>query len=122
MLQPRGPTLSCLLPRNRALARSLSLNRHFHQRRIVQQANRHDEMESSITDALVMVSGNEPPDYMNEHVFCRNRLPPRAYFLPAETLLLSGRWRFHYASSPMEPEPSSHKAGAWSMIDVPGHW
>lgn len=62
------------------------------------------------------------PDYMNEDVFCRNRLPPRAYFLPAQNLLLSGRWKFHYATSPLEPEPSSQESDAWSMIDVPGHW
>ncbi len=79
-------------------------------------------MATSITEDIATVRGSEPPDYMNEHVFCRNRLPPRAYFLPAQTLLLSGRWRFHYASSPLEVEPPSHKADAWSLIDVPGHW
>ena len=59
------------------------------------------------------------PDYMNERVFCRNRLPPRAYHLPPQTLLLSGRWRFHLAGSPLDeaPDPSS-----WTSIDVPGHW
>lgn len=62
------------------------------------------------------------PDYMNERVFGRNRIPPRAYFLPSHSLLLSGRWRFHYASSPLETEPSSDDADAWSLIDVPGHW
>ena len=62
------------------------------------------------------------PDYMNERVFQRNRLPPRAYFLPSQTSSLSGRWKFHYAASPLEPEPSSDDAGAWSPIDVPGHW
>lgn len=62
------------------------------------------------------------PDYMNESVFKRNRLPPRAYFLPTHHLLLSGSWRFHYAASPLETEPSSDDADAWSLIDVPGHW
>lgn len=60
------------------------------------------------------------PDYMNECVFQRNRLPPRAYFLPAEHLSLSGKWRFHYASSPLEPEPAPADDGAWDLIDVPG--
>ena len=60
------------------------------------------------------------PDYMNERVFQRNRLPPRAYFLPAEHLSLSGKWRFHYASSPLELEPDLLDDGAWDLIDVPG--
>lgn len=60
------------------------------------------------------------PDYMNESIFQRNRLPPRAYFLPAERLSLSGKWRFHYAASPLEPEPESRDDGAWDLIDVPG--
>ncbi|KAL6715768.1 Beta-galactosidase (Lactase) [Lecanora helva] len=65
---------------------------------------------------------SDVPDYMNERVFQRNRLQPRAYFLPAETQCLSGKWKFHYASSPMEPEPSSGEASDWTLIDVPGHW
>ena len=60
------------------------------------------------------------PDYMNEQVFQRNRLPPRAYFLPAENQCLSGKWKFHYASSPLDPEPSPEDLNAWSEIDVPG--
>ena len=66
--------------------------------------------------------GSSPPDYMNERVFERNRLPPRAYFLPAQTLSLSGRWKFHYSMNPLEPAPSSDDSAAWSPIDVPGHW
>ena len=58
------------------------------------------------------------PDYMNERVFQRNRLPSRAYFLPAEQLSLSGKWRFHFASSPLEPDPEDQNA--WDLIDVPG--
>lgn len=60
------------------------------------------------------------PDYMNERVFQRNRLPPRAYFLPNEHLSLSGKWRFHYASSPLESEPELLDDTAWDLIDVPG--
>lgn len=62
------------------------------------------------------------PDYWNEGVFSRNRLPPRAYFLPTHHKSLSGRWNFHYTNSPLEIEPSSDDADAWSSIDVPGHW
>ena len=62
------------------------------------------------------------PDYMNECVFQRNRLPPRAYNLPHHTQLLSGRWKFHYTTNPLYQEPASDDADAWSPIDVPGHW
>ena len=79
-------------------------------------------MADSVVEDVVTARGTEPPDYMNEHVFCRNRHPPRAYFAAPKSLILSGRWRFHYASSPLEAEPPSHKADAWSLIDVPGHW
>lgn len=60
------------------------------------------------------------PDYMNESVFQRHRLPPRAYFLPTEHLSLSGKWRFHYAPSPLLPDPQSGDDGAWDLLDVPG--
>ena len=64
----------------------------------------------------------DPPDYMNQRVVQRNRLPPRAYFLPAEHLSLSGKWRFRYASSPLEPDPEPEPVsdGLWDSIDVPG--
>lgn len=68
------------------------------------------------------MKSDQIPDYMNERVFQRNRLPPRAYFLPSQTLSLSGRWNFHYAASPLDSVPSSTDAQAWSLIDVPGHW
>ena len=64
---------------------------------------------------------SQKPDYMNERVFCRNRLPPRAYFLPEQTLLLSGRWRFHLASSPLDAAPKPDDLSSWTHIDVPGH-
>lgn len=75
-------------------------------------------MEEPIAGDYDTMGDSNRPDYMNERVFQRNRLPPRAYFLPAELLSLSGKWRFHYASSPLEPEPESEKA--WDLIDVPG--
>ena len=67
-----------------------------------------------------VVQDVDRPDYMNERVFQRNRLPPRAYFLPPEHLSLSGKWRFHYASSPLDSEPDSTDDAAWDLIDVPG--
>ena len=71
-------------------------------------------------DSTTIEEDEDHPDYMNESVFERNRLPPRAYFLPAEHLSLSGKWRFHYASSPLDPEPQPADDGAWDLIDVPG--
>ncbi|KAL9102758.1 MAG: hypothetical protein Q9163_002120 [Psora crenata] len=59
---------------------------------------------------------------MNECIYERNRLPPRAFFLPPHTVSLSGRWKFHFAASPLESEPSSDDAYGWYLIDVPGHW
>ena len=67
-----------------------------------------------------VVGDTDRPDYMNERIFQRNRLPPRAYFLPPEHLSLSGKWRFHYASSPLGSEPGPGDVGAWNLIDVPG--
>lgn len=78
-------------------------------------------MESELVHSTTM-HNHDRPDYWNESVFCRNRLPPRAYFLPAHHQSLSGRWKFHYASSPLETEPPSDDVDAWSSIDVPGHW
>lgn len=75
---------------------------------------------SSVNEEFGILGDGGPPDYMNERVFQRNRLPPRAYFLPAECLSLSGKWRFYYALSPLEPEPEPVEDGAWGMIDVPG--
>lgn len=68
------------------------------------------------------VGDEDRPDYMNERVLQRNRLPPRAYFLPPEHLSLSGKWRFHYASSPLEPDPDPDSVddAAWDLIHVPG--
>ncbi|KAK3933946.1 glycoside hydrolase [Diplogelasinospora grovesii] len=62
------------------------------------------------------------PDYCNEHVFRRNTLPPRSYYIPPETSLsLNGRWDFHYASTPAEA-PEIGTGGNWASITVPGHW
>lgn len=62
------------------------------------------------------------PDYMNPGVYQVNRLPARAYFLPPQTLSLSGRWDFYLTDSPLNPPPDTHDKKAWSQIAVPGHW
>ncbi|KAL2180602.1 glycoside hydrolase family 2 protein [Thermothelomyces heterothallicus CBS 202.75] len=75
------------------------------------------------------------PDYANEAVFRRNTLPPRSYYIPKTSLVLNGRWDFHYTSTPLKaPVPSSGTQASptpsasdrpdetWTAIEVPGHW
>ena len=51
----------------------------------------------------------EKADFCNHTIVHKNRLPSRSYFLPAESLLLNGAWRFHYASSPLgSPDPKEY--------------
>ncbi|KAF2404775.1 hypothetical protein EJ06DRAFT_569124 [Trichodelitschia bisporula] len=89
-----------------------------------------------------MSARSEPPDYENEAIVKRNRLPPRAYWIPPDALLLDGVWDFHYAKCVIEaPDPPSpdvapnttsgdssipdsepEPAPAWTSITVPGHW
>lgn len=79
-----------------------------------------EESTNTISEEYGIEGHENRPDYMNERLFQRNRLPPRAYFLPAEQLSLSGKWRFRYASSPLDAEPDLFDDGAWDLIDVPG--
>jgi beta-galactosidase len=69
------------------------------------------------------------PDYCNEHVFQRNRLPARSYYIPNTSILLNGVWDFNYAPTPSHaPEPvttldsAGHSGIEWSSISVPSHW
>ncbi|KFX99532.1 hypothetical protein O988_03801 [Pseudogymnoascus sp. VKM F-3808] len=63
----------------------------------------------SLESNFVLATGQgELPDYGNELVFQRNRLPPRAYHIPTTSLLLNGTWDFQYATNPLEaPEPGN---------------
>ncbi|KAL2849939.1 glycosyl hydrolases family 2, TIM barrel domain-containing protein [Aspergillus pseudoustus] len=70
-------------------------------------------------------------DWENPAVFQRNRLKPRAYWIPETFLSLNGNWDFNYVSSPLlapSPTPSSDEqedeesATEWKPIVVPGHW
>ena len=85
-----------------------------------------------------------PPDYCNQEIFERNRLPPRAYHIPKTSLVLNGNWSFVYAPTPLHaPNPRLYSqnrqiyAGTpssddffdetaeplhWDKITVPGHW
>src|SRR5262245_25186310 len=79
------------------------------------------------------------PDWENQHILHRNRLPARARFTayPDEAaarahacspweLSLNGTWRFHYALSPAESPPDAAAEtcddATWDSIPVPGNW
>jgi beta-galactosidase len=89
----------------------------------------------------MIVPDENKPDHCNEQTVQRNKLQPRAYWIPGTTLPLNGSWSFHYARSPIEaPEPSLNSQCIewdvltpsesnqvqdkleWSKITVPGHW
>lgn len=69
-------------------------------------------------------------DWENPRVLQRNKLTPRAFYLPDTSVSLNGRWDFHYAESPLlaPPVTSGGKSdpifdsNEWTSINVPGHW
>jgi beta-galactosidase len=67
-------------------------------------------------------------DWENPRVYQRNKLAPRAFFLPDTSVSLNGRWAFHYAASPLlapavdSDEKGGDSADEWGSITVPGHW
>ncbi|KAI0103910.1 glycoside hydrolase family 2 protein [Nemania sp. FL0031] len=76
----------------------------------------------SVKPGINVAVPSQRPDFCNEQVWERNRLPPRAYFLPENCLCLNGAWEFNYALTPFHaPKPGSSDI-QWKTIDVPGHW
>lgn len=100
-------------------------------------------------DSFVLFkSETQLPDYNNEQIFQRNRLPARSHWEPSNSLLLNGTWDFNYALSPIEaPEPREssitgseigsfastpsgnlvdsqepEESTSWTTIKVPGQW
>lgn len=83
----------------------------------------------------------DPPDWENEQVLHRNRLPARASFVPydsveqalsgdttssSRTMSLNGTWKFHWAPRP-EMSPQDFHAltfddSTWNEIPVPSNW
>ncbi len=71
-------------------------------------------------------------DWENPKIFQRNRLKPRAYWIPDTSLSLNGNWDFNYVSSPLLGPSPSHSdekdyiaedtEAGWKPIAVPGHW
>ncbi|CEJ57103.1 hypothetical protein PMG11_05810 [Penicillium brasilianum] len=85
------------------------------------------DFKETVTIPTTHISAN---DWENPHIFQRNKLPPRAFFLSDASLSLNGTWKFHYAPSPLlapsidseeDRDPSFH-TDEWTSITVPGHW
>ena len=90
------------------------------------------------------VTMNEPhnnpttPDWCNEKIFQRNRLPARSYYIPDTSVSLNGAWAFTYSPTPFHAprgeayntENAAHlidqnrdsEGRSWAKITVPGHW
>ncbi|KAJ5930248.1 Glycoside hydrolase family 2 N-terminal [Penicillium verhagenii] len=73
-------------------------------------------MDHSHHIAIMGSYTSEQPEYCNEQVFQRNRLPTRSYWIPEDALLLNGSWDFQYAPTPF------HEVDEWKPIEVPAHW
>ncbi|KAL4889662.1 glycosyl hydrolases family 2, TIM barrel domain-containing protein [Aspergillus ambiguus] len=79
-------------------------------------------MESSSTFLLPLPSVG---DLTDPTLLQRNRLPPRASFLPPEShrLKLNGCWDFSYFPTPQAAWKSlAEDVTQWDKILVPGHW
>lgn len=64
-------------------------------------------------------------DWENHQLVHRNRLPARASLWPSDAINLSGTWKFHYASSPVEaPALDAHadELAGWTDLPVPSNW
>lgn len=93
--------------------------------------------------ARVTVTSVSPdvPDWENQHIVQRNRLPARATFIPypdeemAQTcnpeispyrLSLNGAWKFHWSPRPQERPVNffrpDYSAAAWETICIPSNW
>ncbi|EXJ69419.1 uncharacterized protein A1O5_07455 [Cladophialophora psammophila CBS 110553] len=73
------------------------------------------------------------PDWCNQKIFQRNRLPPRSYYIPETAMCLNGKWSFNYSPSPQQapdckrfstnsPYDLKRQEVSWAPINVPGHW
>ena len=67
------------------------------------------------------------PYYMeNLAVFELEQEPGRAYHIPAQSISLNGKWRFHYYESPYDVPKDfflpSYNARKWPFIEVPSNW
>jgi beta-galactosidase len=94
-----------------------------------------------LVTTIFTVAAADPPDWENEQVNGRNRLPARASFIPfanAEQARvgnrdsspryqsLNGDWRFHWVAKPEQRPLDFFKAdfddSSWETIPVPSNW
>jgi len=91
------------------------------------------------TQSTLVTGVLPPPDWENQNLLHRHRLPARSHFAlyadsrtaaqgggsPLE-LSLNGAWRFDYAPSPVNApqgfEATGYDDSAWGLMPVPGHW
>ena len=62
----------------------------------------------------------------NTEVFGENQLEPHAYYIPKQSKLLNGTWKFFFAETPEEvPDnfyAANFKDSKWGTIQVPSNW
>lgn len=86
------------------------------------------------TERASLTHAESLPDWCDQTVFQRHRLPPRSYYFPESATCLNGRWTFNYART-LQEAPGGRKysgqsmveiedceAHSWAPITVPGHW
>jgi beta-galactosidase len=74
--------------------------------RVMKMASTQSSNSSSNNPYSSAYEAGEKPDFCDQTILQRNRLPSRSYFLPTTSLSLNGVWSFHYASNPLEaPDP-----------------
>ncbi len=78
-------------------------------------------------------AATETPDWEDQHVLQRHRLPARASFVPYKyqagdrTIMLNGTWQFRWTPSPDLRIPNFYEPGftadaTWTTINVPATW
>jgi len=110
----------------------------------MQLTNGQDEASLGVDTTTTAIRRDESrPDWCNEKIFQRNRLPSRTYYIPDTSVLLNGEWSFNYAPTPQHaPDPRIYRNGFvgsprerlpeqipssraekmdWAPVTVPGH-
>ncbi|KAH6648094.1 glycosyl hydrolases family 2, TIM barrel domain-containing protein [Truncatella angustata] len=103
-------------------------------------SGRHGTLPSPPFIAQTEVQPRHLPEWNNLTVIHRNTLPPRSHFFVydsednalkanpanARSVLLSGLWGFHFASSPFRGPTNFYEPGfdnaEWPLVKVPGMW
>lgn len=95
----------------------------------------------ALLSTAVVAPAQDRPDWEDPTIFQRGQVGPHATLMPFDTveaalegdrkaspwcLLLSGRWRFHWAPVPGEAPATFFEPGfdavGWDEIEVPSSW